>query len=92
MNADKDLEARRSWYSAAAAAYNRVRPRYPVDLIESAIELAQLGPKAKILEIGCGPGIATVEFARRGFSMVCVEPSLEMCKFARQNCAEYPNV
>lgn len=92
MNADKDLEARRSWYSAAAAAYDRVRPRYPVDLIENAIELAQLPPQAHLLEIGCGPGIATVEFARRGFSMVCVEPSLEMCEFARQNCAQYPNV
>lgn len=92
MYADQDLEERRSWYSAAAAAYNKVRPRYPVDLIDRAIALAQLPPKAKILEIGCGPGIATVEFARRGFSMVCVEPSLEMCQFARQNCAEYPNV
>lgn len=92
MNADKDLEARRSWYSAAAAAYDRVRPRYPVDLIESAIDLAQLPPAAKILEIGCGPGIATVEFARRGFSIICVEPSLEMCQLARQNCAQYPNV
>lgn len=92
MYANKDLEARRSWYSAVAAAYNRVRPRYPVDLIDRAIALAQLPPKAKILEIGCGPGIATVEFARRGFSMVCVEPSLEMCQLARQNCAQYPNV
>jgi SAM-dependent methyltransferase len=92
MNADKDLEQRRSWYSAAAVAYDRVRPRYPVDLIQRAIALAQLPPPAKILEIGCGPGIATVEFARRGFSMVCVEPSLEMCQLARQNCAEYPNV
>jgi SAM-dependent methyltransferase len=92
MDADKELEQRSSWYSAAATAYNRVRPRYPVDLIQRAIELAQLPPKAKILEIGCGPGIATVEFARRGFSMVCVEPSLEMCQFAQQNCAEYPNV
>lgn len=50
MNADKDLEARRSWYSAAATAYNRARPRYPVGLIESAIELAQLPPNAKVLE------------------------------------------
>lgn len=92
MNADKDLEQRRSWYSAAAAAYNRVRPRYPVDLIDSAIASSRLPPNAKILEIGCGPGIATVEFARRGFSIICVEPSLEMCQLARQNCSEYPNV
>jgi ubiquinone/menaquinone biosynthesis C-methylase UbiE len=92
MDADKELEQRRSWYSAVATAYDRVRPRYPVDLIQRAIELAQISPPARILEIGCGPGIATVEFARRGFSMVCVEPCLEMCQFARQNCAEYPNV
>jgi hypothetical protein len=50
MNADKDLEERRSWYSVVAAAYNRVRPRYPVDSIDRAIALAQLPPKAKILE------------------------------------------
>ncbi|MEG3848044.1 class I SAM-dependent methyltransferase [Microcoleus sp. herbarium19] len=92
MYADRDLEARRNWYSAAAAAYDRVRPRYPVDSIESAIASSGLSPNAKILEIGCGPGIATVEFARRGFSIICVEPSLEMCQLARQNCSEYPNV
>ncbi|MGL5065577.1 MAG: class I SAM-dependent methyltransferase [Microcoleus sp.] len=75
MNADKDFEERRGWYSAVAVAYDRVRPRYPVDLMQRAIDLAEIPPNGKVLEIGCGPGIATVEFARRGFSMVCVEPS-----------------
>jgi SAM-dependent methyltransferase len=87
----KDSE-RNSWYSEVADAYNRVRPRYPKELINRVIELAQLPKGAAILEIGCGPGIATVDFAQLGFSMVCIEPSQEACQLARQNCAPYPKV
>lgn len=86
------LEQRRNWYSKVADAYNRVRPRYSKELIHRAVELAQLSSEAAILEIGCGPGIATVEFAQFGFSMLCLEPSQEACQLARQNCAQYPNI
>lgn len=83
---------RKNWYSKVADAYNRVRPRYPQELICRAVELAQLSSGAAILEIGCGPGTATVEFAQLGFSMVCIEPSQEACQLARQNCAQHPDV
>lgn len=86
------LEQRRNWYSKVADAYNRVRPRYSKELIHRAVELAQLSSEAAILEIGCGPGIATVEFAQFGFSMACLEPSQEACQLARQNCAQYPSI
>ena len=89
---DYTLEQRKTWYSQVANDYNRVRPRYPRKLISRAIELAQLSPQADILEIGCGPGTATVEWARLGFSLVCLEPSLEACQLARLNCAQYPSV
>lgn len=85
-------DQRKNWYSKAADAYNRARPRYPKELISRVVELAQLPSKAAILEIGCGPGIATVEFAQLGFSMVCLEPSQELCQLARLNCAQYPDV
>jgi SAM-dependent methyltransferase len=85
-------EQRKTWYSSVADAYNRVRPRYPQELINRAVELAQLASDAQILELGCGPGIATVPFAQLGFSMVCLEPSQESCQLARLNCAQYPNV
>ncbi len=85
-------EQRKTWYSSVADAYNRVRPRYPQALINRAVELAQLPADAQILELGCGPGIATVPFAELGFSMVCLEPSQESCDLARLNCAQYPNV
>ena len=86
------LEQRKTWYSQVANAYNRARPRYPRELISRAIELAQLSPQAAILEIGCGPGTATVEWARRGFSLVCLEPSPEASQLAQLNCAQYSYV
>ncbi len=88
----KDLQERKTWYSSAADAYNKARPRYPQELIVRVVELAQLPSKATILEIGCGPGNATVGFAQLGFKMVCIEPNPEFCQLAQQNCASYPNV
>lgn len=85
-------EQRKNWYSDAAKNYNKTRPRYSQQLIDRVLELAQLPSDASILEVGCGPGIATTAFARSGFNLVCLEPSPEACQIARQNCLEYPNV
>jgi tRNA G46 methylase TrmB len=60
---DEDLKQRKTWYSPAAEAYNKARPHYPRALIDRVIELTQLPADAIILEIGCGPGTATVTFA-----------------------------
>ncbi|MBF2016047.1 MAG: methyltransferase domain-containing protein [Rivularia sp. T60_A2020_040] len=89
---DYSLEQRKNWYSKVADAYNKTRPRYPRELINRSIELARLSKNTNILEIGCGPGTATTEFAKLGFSMVCLEPSQESYKLARENCADFPNV
>lgn len=89
-NPDGNVEVqRKDWYSPVALAYDRTRPRYPEQLLR---QLAILPARAQILEIGCGTGIATVALAELGYSVVAVEPSLEMCKVTRRNCALYPNV
>ncbi|MEG3976980.1 class I SAM-dependent methyltransferase [Microcoleus sp. herbarium8] len=85
-------EQRKDWYSKIAYFYNKTRPRYPQKLINRVVELAPLPPGANILEIGCGPGIATVPFAELGFSMLCLEPSQSACQLARLNCATHPSV
>jgi SAM-dependent methyltransferase len=85
-------EQRKNWYSEIAGFYNKTRPRYPQQLINRVVELAELPSNANILEIGCGPGIATVAFAELGFAMLCLEPSQPACQLARQNCATYPYV
>ena len=88
----QDLIAKSTWYSEVASAYDRVRPRYSDRLVDLAVDYAQLAPPANILEIGCGPGIATTSFARKGFSLLGLEPSLAACEIARKNCAAYPGV
>ncbi|AOY83008.1 class I SAM-dependent methyltransferase [Moorena producens JHB] len=88
----KDLEEKKIWYSSVAEAYDQARPRYPQQLINRAVELAQLPADGIILEVGCGPGTATTAFADLGFSIVAIEPSQESCQLARHNCSQYPDV
>lgn len=88
----KDLNEKRNWYGEVAEAYNRVRPRYPQELIDWAIKFTKLPENASILELGCGPGNATVSFAKLGFSMICLEPNQTACRLAKKNCSPYPKV
>ncbi|WP_052055783.1 class I SAM-dependent methyltransferase [Myxosarcina sp. GI1] len=85
-------QARESWYSKVADAYDRTRPRYSQAVCDRIIELTNLSSSSTVLELGCGPGIATVPFARLGCSLVCLEPSYEACQLARQNCRQHPQV
>jgi SAM-dependent methyltransferase len=88
----RDLEQRKNWYSPAAEAYNKARPRYPEALIRKVVEVTQLGADSNILEVGCGPATATVAFAPLGCSMVCLEPNPDFFRLAQQNCQAYPKV
>lgn len=87
-----DLSLRKDWYSSAAEAYNATRPNYPSELVGKAVKAAHLAPSSRILEIGCGPGTATVAFAQLGFAMVCLEPNPHFCTLARSNAHSYPLV
>lgn len=95
----RDLETRKNWYSPAAEAYDRVRPRYPQSLIDrvlacmsDAVRIAQLSATSRILEIGCGPGTATLGFVPLGCSILALEPNPDFFQLAQQNCAPYPQV
>jgi SAM-dependent methyltransferase len=88
----RDLTQRKNWYSAAAVAYNQARPRYPQALIQQVIAIAQLSSASSILEVGCGPGTATIPFAQLGCSIVCLEPNLAFYRLAQENCNAYPKV
>jgi SAM-dependent methyltransferase len=88
----QDLEQRKNWYSPVADIYYNARPRYPKQLIDRSVTLAQLSSNASILEVGCGPGNATVDFAQFGFSMTCIEPNQDFFHVAQHNCARYPKV
>jgi SAM-dependent methyltransferase len=88
----KDFDRERTWYSPVAEIYYDARPAYPASQIDRAVALAQMSSGASILEIGCGPGNATVDLARSDFLMTCLDPNPDFCQLAQRNCAAYPNV
>jgi SAM-dependent methyltransferase len=88
----RDLEERKHWYSPAAADYNKARPLYPQALLQQVIEIAQLSAESTLLEVGCGPGTATVPFAQLDCSIIGLEPNSDFCAIALQNCSPYPKV
>jgi protein-L-isoaspartate O-methyltransferase len=88
----RDLETRKHWYSPAAQAYGKVRPHYPPTLVQQVIEIAQLSSESTLLEVGCGPGTATVSFAELDCSITCLEPNPDFYAIALQNCRPYSKV
>ena len=89
---NKPLEERAHWYSSAALAYDKARPRYPEALISHVAHLVQLGSHSRLLEIGCGSGIATTAFAGYQCPILCVEPNPDFCEIAKRNCKQFQKV
>jgi len=77
-------------FDTSAAFYDDVRPGYPERLFEDLVGLAGLSDGARVLEIGCGTGKASVPMARRGFRMTCLEPGPRLAAVAREKLRPYP--
>jgi SAM-dependent methyltransferase len=79
-------------FGEVAETYDRARPGYPSRLVDDVISFARLRDGERVLEVGCGTGKATVQFAARGLEMLCLEPSESMAAVARRNCEHFPHV
>jgi len=74
---------RRDTFLAPAFDYRDVRPTYPPELLQVALELGHVPPGGSILEVGCGTGQATRWFAERGFVVTAIDRSEEMVRVAQ---------
>ncbi len=88
----KEDSERRYPHDEVAALYDRARPGYPDALFDDIAAYAHLGADARILEVGCGTGQATLPLAARGYAIDCVEIGARMAAIARRNLAAYPQV
>jgi 2-polyprenyl-3-methyl-5-hydroxy-6-metoxy-1,4-benzoquinol methylase len=79
-------------FDGVAALYGGARPIYPEPLFDDIVAFAGLAATDRILEIGCGTGQATQGFARRGFSVLALDPGSELIGIARENLADFPNI
>lgn len=79
-------------FDAYAGDYHEVRPGYPARVFEDIKEKCEIHKDSRLLEIGAGSGIATVELARFGCSVTAIEPGSNLAKIARKQTAGYNNV
>ena len=79
-------------FNQVAALYDEARPGYPEPLIEDVVGLSAIPPGGRILEIGSGTGQATLPFARKGYTMLCLEPGDALARIASRHCLSYPLV
>ncbi|TXI06755.1 MAG: class I SAM-dependent methyltransferase [Rhizobium sp.] len=79
-------------FDGVANLYNTARPAYPNVLFADIVAFCRLETRDEILEIGCGTGQATEGFARRGFSVLALDPGAELIAVARQRLAGFPQV
>lgn len=82
----------RSSFDQVADDYDAVRPGYPPLLISDIVSLAALPSPARILEIGCGTGQATLPFAQRGDQLICLDIGGALLSIARHKFAAYLHV
>ena len=82
----------RATFEEVPEAYDRARPTYPAAVFDDLGTLAQLQDGARLVEIGCGTGQATVALAERGFGITCVELGEQLAALARAKLAAFPAV
>ena len=74
-------------FNTVAELYDQARAGYPQALYDDLTEFANLSPGDAILEVGCGTGKATEEFARRGLTVIALDPGPDMIATARRRVA-----
>jgi SAM-dependent methyltransferase len=92
MTSNRNRNDLRRTFDSVAASYADARPTYPPELIEALVEATGIGPDSVLLEVGCGPGIATLPLAALGSRIVAVELGAGLAAEARRRLAAYPRV
>src|SRR5579872_904422 len=86
MSSPAAFEPRR--FRSTVPYYARFRLAYPDSLIPRVIDLAALRPGDRVMDLGCGPGLLAIAFAKAGMKVVAVDPEPEMLAAARATASE----
>ena len=71
-------------FESIAGHYHAARPGYPDELFDELAAAAGLSPTARLLEVGCGTGKATIPLAERGFEITALELGPQLAAAARR--------
>ena len=90
---DQTRRARARTFDEIAELYDAGRREVPAFVLDDLFKLSAIDPaNARVLEIGCGTGQATLPLARRGCEIVCIELGANLARIARQKLAPFPRV
>ncbi len=76
-----EFEPRR--FRSTVPYYARYRLGYPPELISRVVGLLALSPGAQVMDLGCGPGLLAIPFAKAGMHVVAVDPEPDMLEAGR---------
>jgi SAM-dependent methyltransferase len=84
--------SKRITFDQSADVYESACSEYPGELVDDILSLSGIAPDGRILEIGPGPGNATISFARRGYGILGIELGVHLAAIAARKCRAYPRV
>jgi SAM-dependent methyltransferase len=90
MAEDQERERLGTTFELAAELYQDARPDYPEVLFDRLLRLTEMRPGDRVLEVGAGPGKATLPLLRRGLRVTAIEPGAALAGRARANVAGHP--
>lgn len=79
-------------FDVFARNYHSVRPGYPSEVYTDIASQCGITQDSRLLEIGAGSGIATLELAKMGCDVLALEPGGNLAAIARDNTKQYPKV
>jgi len=85
-HASDGFEPRR--FRTTVPYYARYRLAYPDALIARVADFVGLKAGDAVMDLGCGPGLLAVPFARLGFKVVAIDPEPDMVEACRAAAAE----
>jgi SAM-dependent methyltransferase len=74
-------------FADAAPYYDAGRPPYAPGALEMVVAAFGIGPGARVLDLGCGPGTVAIPLSRLGAAVVAVDPDPAMLSEARRLAA-----
>ncbi len=92
MTGNADPHFLRTTFDDSPELYDRSRAVPPQSLFDDLITLARLEPGARLVEVGCGTGQATLALAERGYEIVGVELGESLASFTRRKLTPFPRV
>ena len=92
MTHDTQRRLLRATFDQDPTLYDRARPTYPPQLFDDLAQLAGIPDSARVLEVGCGSGQATLPLAERGYRITGVELGAGLAAIARRKLKRFPEV